>query len=67
MAERTRRTEGEPDFIILTPNRIYLVECKSAKGKLRPAQAAMITHAAKLGHTIHVVRSMEDFVRVTEI
>jgi hypothetical protein len=63
MAERTHRTEGEPDFVILgDAGRFFLVECKTATGKLSPAQVAMVAHAAKLGHTISVVRSMADFL-----
>jgi hypothetical protein len=78
MSERTHRTAGEPDFIILG-NRVaftlkesgehycpfvLLIECKTAKGKLSPDQTAMAAHAAKLGHTIHVVRSFEEFLKL---
>ena len=92
MAERTHRTRGEPDFVILaspkdwrcpicnrlTPcrndypegccgegyepvPRVIFVECKTRSGKLSPAQAALKFHAEKLGHTIYVVRSLEEF------
>lgn len=65
MAARTHRTLGEPDFVILAAGgRVLLVECKSRAGKLSPAQAALKHHAEKLGHTIHVVRSMEEFKEV---
>lgn len=65
MSERTHRNLGEPDFIILTDDkRALLVECKSRDGKLTIEQQAMIAHAKKLGHTIHVVRSMEDFFKI---
>lgn len=65
MSERTHRTAGEPDFIILTDDkRALLVECKTATGKLSTEQQAMIAHAAKLGHTIHVVRSMQEFLKI---
>ncbi len=65
MAERTCRTLGEPDFVILADGgRVVLVECKSRSGKLSPAQAALKRHAEKLGHTVHVVRSMEDFLKL---
>ena len=63
MAERTHRTAGEPDFVILG-TKIYLVECKTRIGKLSIAQQAMIAHAAKLGHTIHIVRSFEEFLNI---
>lgn len=65
MAERTCRTLGEPDFVILADGgRVLFVECKSRTGKLSPAQAALKFHAEKLGHTVHVVRSMEEFLAV---
>ena len=65
MAERTCRTLGEPDFVILADGgRVLFVECKTKTGKLSPAQAALKFHAEKLGHTVHVVRSMEDFLAV---
>jgi hypothetical protein len=66
MAERTCRTLGEPDFVILADaGRVLFVECKSRSGKLSPAQAALKHHAEKLGHMVHVVRSMEEFLRIT--
>jgi hypothetical protein len=40
------------------------VECKSRTGKLSPAQAALKHHAEKLGHTVHLVRSFEEFLGV---
>ena len=65
MAERTCRTLGEPDFVILADGgRVLFVECKSRSGKLSPAQAALKYHAEKLGHTVHVVRSMEEFMAI---
>ena len=63
MAEWTCRTLGEPDFVILADGgRVLFVECKSRSGKLSPAQAALKFHAEKLGHTVHVVRSVEEFL-----
>lgn len=65
MAERTCRTLGEPDFVILADGgRVLFVECKSRSGKLSPAQAALKHHAEKLGHTVHVVRSLEEFLKL---
>jgi sulfite reductase beta subunit-like hemoprotein len=65
MSERTARTLGEPDFIILTDDkRALMVECKMPNGKLSTEQQAMISHAKKLGHTIHVVRSMQEFLKI---
>ena len=65
MAERTCRTLGEPDFVILADGgRVLFVECKSRSGKLSPAQAALKFHAEKLGHAVHVVRSLQDFLKL---
>lgn len=65
MSERTHRTAGEPDFILLADEgRTILVECKTRTGKLSVEQSAMISHAAARGHTIHVVRSFEEFLRI---
>ena len=65
MAERTHRTAGEPDFIIMADGgRVLFVECKSRNGKLSPAQHALKHHAEKLGHTMHVVRSREEFLQL---
>jgi hypothetical protein len=65
MAERTCRTLGEPDFTILAAGgRVLFVECKTRSGKLSPAQAALKHHAEKLGHSVHVVRSMAEFFQL---
>lgn len=65
MAERTCRTLGEPDFVILADGgRVLFVECKSRSGKLSPAQAALKHHAEKLGHAVHVVRSLNEFLEL---
>ena len=65
MAERSHRTLGEPDFTILAEaGRVLFVECKTRTGKLSPAQAALKFHAEKLGHTIHVVRCLEEFRQI---
>lgn len=65
MSERTHRTLGEPDFVILADaGRTLLVEVKSRDGKLRPEQAAIHAWAAKLGHQVHVVRSLEEFTEI---
>lgn len=66
MSERTHRTAGEPDFIIVRDGGVLFVECKTRTGKLTREQQAMIAHAAKLGHTIHVVRSFQEFLNTTQ-
>lgn len=63
MSERTHRTLGEPDFTILANSgRVLMVECKARNGKLSLEQHAMIVHAEKLGHKIHVVWSFQEFL-----
>lgn len=73
MCERSHRTEGEPDFLIFGTHgtnegtwhpQSWLIECKTRTGKLTPAQQAVAAHAASLGHTVHVVRSFEEFLNV---
>ena len=64
MSERTHRTAGEPDFTILLNGLVLFIECKTRIGKLSSAQVAMIHHAKRLGHTIHVVRSFEEFLKL---
>ena len=44
--------------------RVIFVECKTRTGKLSPAQDALKFHAEKLGHTIYVVRSLEEFQKL---
>lgn len=68
MAHRTHRTAGEPDFVILADGGlVLLVECKARNGKLSPTQFAMAHHAKSLGHTIHVVRSFDEFLNLLPI
>jgi hypothetical protein len=63
MAHSTFRTVGEWDFTILADGgRILLIECKTKVGKLSTEQQGMIAWAKKLGHTVHVIRSFEEFI-----
>lgn len=65
MAHKTHRCSGEPDFQILADGgRVFLIECKTKIGKLSPEQAGLKIWAERLGHTIHVVRSLEEFLEV---
>jgi hypothetical protein len=68
MAERTHRTEGEPDFIILANRgRTFFIECKTRLGKLSPAQTALGHQARHLGHAIAIVRSFADFLAIVDV
>ena len=65
MAHRSMRTIGECDFTILANSgRVLFIECKAKKGKLSTEQLGVQIWAEKLGHTIHVVYSFEDFMSV---
>ena len=67
MAHRTHRTIGEPDMVILGKCGIFLMlELKTATGKVSKEQQAFHAWAKKLGHTVHVVRSFEEFLEVLE-
>lgn len=58
---------GTPDFAIALPNgRTVWIEAKSKTGKLSREQAAWIAALRRHGHTAEVVRSMVEFIRVTE-
>jgi hypothetical protein len=65
MSERTHRTLGEWDFTIISDNsRVFFIELKSASGKLKREQEALIAWAKKLGHTVHIVRSFQQFIQI---
>lgn len=67
MASRSRRTLGEPDFILLLPGgRVEFLEIKSKTGKLSREQTAVIAMAARLGTTIRVVYSFEQFLDIVK-
>lgn len=68
MAHRTHRTVGEPDFIIAIEHGSTLyVEAKTGHGKLSLEQQAVRAHLHKLGHTLHVVRSIHEFRALAEM
>lgn len=65
MDRRTTTGVGLPDFVILADGgRTFLIEAKSKLGKLRPEQLGVILWAERRGHTIHVVRSMGEFLEI---
>jgi hypothetical protein len=67
MCYRTRRCIGEQDFTILADHgRTFLIECKTAKGKLTSEQLGLALWAEKLGHKIHLVRSVAEFLEVVK-
>ena len=65
MSERTARTPGEFDFILIASGgRTFFLECKTRKGKLSPQQLAMKVHAEMLGHKPAVVRSVAEYLSI---
>jgi len=63
MAHKTNRTPGEPDFTILaSEGRVFFIECKALKRKPSSDQMEIIAWAHKLGHSVHVVHSFEQFL-----
>ena len=74
MSHRTRRNLGECDFCVVTdldqedfiPGRVLWIEAKTRIGKLSPGQVANAAGLWRLGHTVHIVRSMSDFLALTK-
>lgn len=65
MAHRAMRTPGEPDFTILADKgRVFFIECKTKIGKLTREQLGLKLWAENLGHKIHTVRSLKEFLLV---
>jgi hypothetical protein len=65
--KRTSRTLGEHDFVILARRgHVLLVECKTPEGKMSAKQARLHAEARRLGHTVHIVRSVSDWERIVE-
>lgn len=61
MDRKTTTKKGVPDFGIITNKGTVWVECKGPETKTSPAQRIFIAMAKKLGTTVHIVRSMDDF------
>lgn len=63
MDRPTTNGAGTPDFIILADGgRTFYIECKSKTGKVKPDQRIMHAVANKLGHTVHTVRNLNEFL-----
>ena len=63
MAHRAYRTVGEPDFTIIADlGRVFFIEAKTKTGKLSVEQQSLKIMAAKLGHKIHTVRNITEFL-----
>ena len=56
---------GAPDFVIALPGgRVIWIECKAKDGKRSVEQLAWATQMEMLGHTVHLVRSFEEFLEL---
>lgn len=65
MAHKAKRTLGEPDFTILMDSgNILFIECKRASEKPSQKQLEIHAWAKRLGHTVHVVRSYQEFLNL---
>ena len=65
MDAATTTDRGVPDFVILAPGRVLLVECKRRGGKLSIHQQAWHKRAAAVGHRVVTVTSLREFVEET--
>lgn len=52
--------KGTPDLFTVTPFGAYWIEVKTATGKLRKSQVAMIKKLRDMGQIVIVARSLED-------
>ncbi len=67
MAHATRRSIGEPDFTVLSnKGRVFFIECKARNGKMSPAQMGVALQADILGHKVHIVSSITQFLSIVE-
>ena len=56
---------GAHDFTIYASRgRVFNIECKTAKGKLSNEQRGWAHELERNGHTVHVVRSLDEFLKV---
>jgi hypothetical protein len=63
---------GAPDFVIFVPpnsemhRRVFCIECKRKGQKPTPEQLAWHKEMEMLGHRVHVVFSMEQFLEIVK-
>lgn len=63
MDKSTRNEIGVPDFVIALPNRrTRFIEAKRSGEKPTLAQSAWHAEMTKLGHTVHIVHDMKEFL-----
>ena len=65
MDRRTTTACGVPDFVVYGDGgRMWTFEAKSRSGKLSTEQRGFMAMAERLGHRIHVVRSLREFLEI---
>jgi len=65
MDKRSTIQVGAQDLTIFMPGgNVLCIECKARREKLTPEQLAWATEMSMLGHSVHVVWSMEDFLAI---
>ena len=57
---------GACDFTIFHKGRVFLIECKSKTGKMRPEQIGWAMLAERNLFKVHVVRSMSEFMEIVK-
>lgn len=57
---------GLPDVLACYQGRLIAIECKSGRGRLRPAQEAELSALRRAGAICIVARSLEDVVEALE-
>lgn len=57
---------GYPDLTVWGPGWVVLLELKSRTGKASPSQREWATKFAALGWTMHVIRTMDEFLAAVE-
>lgn len=63
MDRPTSQSPGVPDFIVLADGgKLFLVEAKARQGKLTIEQMAFGIMCEQLGHKVHLVRSLANFI-----
>lgn len=60
--KRSTIAAGCQDFTIFAPGRVLCIEVKRPGGKLDPDQQGWAKEMQMLGHTVHTVRSMDEFI-----
>ena len=64
MDKRSTIGNGVHDFTIFAPGRVICVECKARNEKLRDDQQIWKKELEMLGIEVHVVRNLEEFLKV---